>query len=183
MNVYSLARVDFRVMQHVVVGTANAWPTLSGGDTPVSHEVVIRVIARQVWVNHYLLFTRFRFPHYSALNPRSPWIAFFARKFAHGQFTFAGDVAGHIVSRFLTSDERFAVWDAVGGLPDSIIQSEPGLDRSRMDVPSAFKVDVRGIYNYKNHRLAIDTRDKSSFSVSVTLPPEVAEAFGAPESQ
>lgn len=178
MNVYSLVRC----MQHVVVGVASAGPDTTE-ETIVSHEVVVRVVARDVWINHYLLFTRFRFPHYSALNLRSPWITFFARKFAHGQFTFAGDVAGHIVSGFLTSDERFAVWDAVCGLPESITQCERGLDRSRVPMPTTFNVDTRGTYHYKRRRLVIDTRDKSPFTVSATLPPEVAEAFGQPESQ
>lgn len=147
-----------------------------------SHEAVLHVDGTHVRINHRNLAAGFHFPPYRNLNLRSPWIAFFARKFVRGEFTFAGDVAGYMVSHFLTADERFAVWDAVHSLPDAVVQCERGVDRSR-EPSSSIHVDARGTYNYKRRKLAIETRDKQSFSLHATFPPEVAQAFGSPDTQ
>lgn len=146
------------------------------------HEAVVCVNGTWAGMNHYLMLANFHFPPYRTLNLRSPWIAFFARKLARGCLTFAGDVAGHIVSNFLTADERFAVWDAVQGLPDAVVQCERGVDRSRKLSGSIF-VDARGTYDYKRRRLTIETRDQLPFTLHATFPPEVARAFGSPDSQ
>lgn len=170
MNVYSLVRC---VMQDVIVVGSSR----SGG---ASHDVVLRVRDRRIEINHYALSAVFLIPHYRQLDLRSPWIAFFERKFVRGQFTFARDVAGHIVSSFLSPEERFAVWDAIQGMPGAITQSAGGIDRSQSGLGL---VETRAFYHYAERWLTIETRGKWPFVVRARLPHEAAKAFGSPELQ
>lgn len=153
-------------MSHVVVGHSS-----------VHRDVAVRVKETTVGIDHFHLTVVIQFPPRHAINTQSPWIAFFARKFIRNEFVFAGAVAGYIVSRFLTADERFAVWDAVKGIPQSITQCVSGYsyERKRFEF-------VTGVYDYTERKLTISKRD-GSFEVVAILPAEVASPFGVTWAQ
>lgn len=153
-------------MSHVVVGRSL-----------VHREVAVIVIGTTVRIDHYHLATVIRFPPRHAINAQSPWINFFARKFVRDEFVFAGAVAGYIVSRFLTADERFAVWDAVRGIPQSVTQCVPcySFGNDKVEVAT-------GVYNYVERRLTVSKKD-GSFEVVAYLPSEAAFPFGVTWAQ
>ena len=148
-------------MSHVLIGYSL-----------VCREVALTVTDTTVNIDHHYLTVSLRFPPRHALNTRSPWIEFFARKFVRGEFVFAGAVAGYIVSRFLTHAERFATWDAVHGIPHSITQRAAGFNFERHKEATA-----TGVYNYETRKLTISKTD-GSFNVIAYLPPEAAFPFG-----
>lgn len=147
------------------------------GQSLVHREVVVTVAGTTVSIDHYLLTVTMRIPPRHTINAYSPWIGFFDRKFVRGEFTFAGAVAGYIVSKFLTPTERFAVWDAVHGIPYSVVQCVLGFNTADDKVEH-----VTGVYNYVERKLSISKKD-GSFEVAVRLPAEVAFPFGVSWAQ
>ncbi len=140
-------------------------------------EVAVHITGTTVSIDHHYLTVDIRFPPRHALNMQSRWIDFFARKFVDGQFVFAGAVAGYIVSRFLTSAEVFAVWDAVRDLPHSVTQCTTGFCSAR-----AKHELVTATYHYEERKLTV-TKDIGSFGLEAILPAEAAFPFGVTWAQ
>lgn len=148
-------------MSYVVIGYSELY-----------REVAIRVTGTVITIDHYHLGVQIRFPPRHAINDQSPWIGFFTRKIVNNrEFVFAGDVAGFIVSKFLTPAERFMVWDAVQGLPSRVKQRTEGTSPARR-----VNVTVTGDYDYATRTLRVGTND--AFVVNAELPEQAAFAFG-----